>query len=188
MTPIKQSDPLWHNHLLGYSKTTTFGWGACLLSDLTFGHNELRPMEPKLTPIGAQDLILKNAPSGFVVGSSSLVLENAAPALGLVCKESERIRARVGDPALAPHIINGLKKGFVILHVDEDNAAHGYDADDKGKHFIICVQYLDGNFVCMDPAPGAFRQINSDTLRGESDWGGVKKLYRVVSAAWLYKI
>lgn len=181
---LQQADHRWHHEIVGFGdQTKTFGNVGCLTTVLTMACNFLR----KTNYLPPEVNRLVKAAHGFT--GASLIMEKAAPAVGLYAPEIERLRSHVGDPQLAAHaidalMVNGGATSVAFLHVDHDNTARALDADDSGKHFILAYGFSDHTpeFICADPAPGAppiF--INANTMSGKSKWGSVEMLYRVVS-------
>lgn len=175
---LRQNAPEWGSLRLGTPlvRGVTIGGGGCLLCCLAMAHNELCGGD--LTPPTAQDLILDSG-SGFL--RANLSIEAAAPALGLVAPDSERVRGSIGAPVLTKAAHAAMIDGLCIFHVDSDQSGRAFDDDDSGKHFILAARIEGGDFICHDPAPGRVVRLDARTLSGKAMWGKVLKVYRVVS-------
>ena len=211
MQILRQSDPRWGHEPIGRqfrAPYKTFGGIGCLETSFTMAANELLKPAVLFTPKTMQDKLLAQA--AFEAFDGVLMcLEPAAHVVGLVCKESERLRATLGDPRLPHRVLAGLgieleefatttdpgllpvnqthpsgDHGLCILHVAINAQEPG--ASQAGQHFILAWQWLNGKIQCADPATGAQVELDDTTLTGQSMWGhhadGTPdlKTYRVV--------
>jgi len=157
----------WGGTLLGHSATTTIGRAGCFWVAFTMAVNELLRQDNR--PDTLQHFVLAKDPNTFK--SSMLVAERAARVVGLVCLESERLRAAVGDPRLPDRVLAGLglePRSVCILHVDLDRDILG--GDSEGDHFILAYAWRNGGIECADPATGRICILDDRTLKGDSVW------------------
>lgn len=172
-----QTDGRWDSLILGLGDTT-FGWGACLLCDLCDAARRLGTW-PDVIPPHANNA-LKRAPGAFL--GSNLVVDKAAPVLGLSSPQSELVVGAAGDPALAKAAAAMLDAGdLLLLHVD-------FDRRDPPEHFILGTERLpDGRILCSDPAidtavltPDTLEGLQTGNLPGpRKGWPGGPRIYRV---------
>jgi hypothetical protein len=180
-----QGDKRWGWMTLGFGSSTIHG-GGCLLTLFTMAANTL--LKKSLTPDVTNEL-LKMAGAFYVgddgKGTSLLVSEKAAPALGLkmlgrVRQETDARGNVVSTPTLAEIravVDKALRaRGLAVLHVNHDGGI-------KGQHFVLVNgRKRDGSYTAADPAPGKEVPLTA-ALGGKVSWGGPSPLdYRPVGA------
>lgn len=184
--PFWQGASQWGGLKLGLG-TSTISAGGCLLTLFTMATNTLRRPATKLTPDVVNEL-LKDARAFFVdangVGTSNLIVEAAAPALGLKLRGRVRqdFNARgelVQQPTLQEirAVVDGALNagGLAVVQVNHDGGV-------RGQHFVLVNgRKKDGSYTAADPAPGKVVPLDK-SLGGQVRWGSKVLPYRAVAA------
>lgn len=173
MNIYRQADTRWKSYWLGTSRSTTIGRSGCLLTCLAMAKEMV--LGGSLPP-GEANVILKKTPGAFYK-DSLLVIEKAAPALGLVVVERRK------PPALLKELVDEALDcgGAPLLRVDHDGVIH-----DARYHYVLITKRTDDGYGAADPAPGDLIPIDN-TLHGKSDWGSSIKSYTPLEVVFLGK-
>jgi hypothetical protein len=170
---LRQNDPRWGDELLGFGKST-FGGAGCLMFDLLMAAHALEAKPRAFGPKDANDALKK----AMAFSGSGLIIDVAAKALGLEAPKREMVmRSSVTEAAFTDAIVDALRRGLVILHVDHDSTRKG--GDPEPDHFILAHALVttEGGpleLECADPAPREERnrtvRLAWPELRGLATW------------------
>lgn len=173
MEVLRQADPRWAKKKLGTS-TTSIAAAGCLATCYAQALRFLS-IDDEATPSEVVDV--GNATPGAFL-RASIVQPVLSKALGL--KASDPVASVQGAQAVRAAIVEGLKHGVVILHVDHDSDRAGGDID--GDHFVLAVHVDDDVIVYTDPATGDRGTLGLRTMSGVAGWGSPLRRYEVRSA------
>ena len=167
--PLYQADSRWGSIVLG-DGPSTIGKSGCLLVCLVEAARYLGT-RPDMLPPHLNEACRQR---GCFFGAS-LVVRDAAPLVGLVSPDAEKVTSNLAD-----QVVGMLGGGLAVLHVDHDD-------DPQGDHFLLAVKVaqregMPPHVECYDPATGVPVWLSLPDLEATARWGKVVKRYRTLSA------
>ena len=82
-------------------------------------------------------------------------------------------------------LIEALKVGLAILHVDHDSDRGG---DEAADHFVLARRIEGDRVIYADPATGEEGSLDLRTLSGSAMWGSRTRAYQVRSVRPLGRV